>query len=149
MIDRYQGDPKLILTEYGADLVFKGGQPVMDAGLENAVMISLFTRRGWAGNIFFDDTEEQIGSDYLDKFNQAITFTMINDVRIAAEKALEWMVEAGLASNIAVTVTNPRGIQIDTMILIQPPGKDLKVLLATKNGTNWIFQKVDPANLRI
>jgi hypothetical protein len=45
--DRTQGDPKITMENDGADLVFRGGQPVMDSGLENAILISLFSGAEW------------------------------------------------------------------------------------------------------
>ena len=64
MIDPYQGDPKIILTENGATLKFVGGQPVMDRGLENFALISLLTKTGWAGNFFIRAEADKIGSDF-------------------------------------------------------------------------------------
>lgn len=149
MSDRYQGDPKLILDENGADLVFKGGQPEMDRGLENAALISLHTREGWAGNIFFRKPEEQIGSNYEDTLDDPITLSAFNNVRNASIAALQWMIDSNVASAIESKVSNPTGKRIDTVILIKPPSQDPLILLETKNGINWISQKLDPANLRV
>jgi len=149
MTDRYQGDPKLTLDENGADLTFKGGQPVMDQGIENAAMISLFTEPNWCGNIFFQDPNEKIGSQYLEKARQPITLASLNDTRSAAENALSWMTRSGIASKIAAVVNNPRTNWLQSVILIQPPGRDLDILLVKKNGSNWISQKLDPAYLKV
>lgn len=149
MTDRYQGDPKLTLDENGADLVFKGGQPVMDQGLENAALISLHTREGWAGNLFFRKPAEQIGSKFEDTLEEPITLSAFNNVRNAAESALQWMIDTRLASTVVARVSNPTGQRIDTAVLIEPPSRDPLVLLLTKNGLNWIAQKIDPAYLRI
>ena len=43
MFDRFQGDPRLVLTEEGSEIIWKGGQPVLDQGVENVVLIDLFT----------------------------------------------------------------------------------------------------------
>lgn len=149
MADRYQGDPKLTLDENGADLVFKGGQPVMDRGLENAALISLHTREGWAGNVFFRSPAEQIGSQYENRLQDPITLKAFNNVRNAATKALQWMIDEKAASSIDVSVSNPTGKKVQTAVLIKPPSRDPLVLLLTKNGLNWIAQTVDPAYLRI
>lgn len=143
-----QGDPRLFLDEEGSRLVFRGGQPVMDRGIENAVLISLFTKRGWCGNVFFRDPNQQVGSDFQAATAQPITLSALNDIRDAAEKALQWMVGSGIASNITATVTNPRSNWLDIAILVQPPGQDINILLLQKHGLNWIFQKIDPAYLR-
>ena len=141
----YQGDPALVLTENGSKLVFKGGQPVMDQGLENLVLISLFTRPGWIGNTLFQDPAQQIGSDFLDAANQSITVDSLNDIAQAAKRALD----NPIFGNVIVTVSNPRSQRINVTIRIEPPGQDSMDLLLEKNGLNWIFQKLNPANERI
>ena len=77
MTDIYQGDPRLFLDSDGSFLKFTGGQPVMDRGLENIVLISLFTRPGWPGNVLFQDENQKIGSDFLDIANQSITLRLL------------------------------------------------------------------------
>lgn len=149
MADRYQGDPKLTLDENGADLVFKGGQPVMDRGLENAALISLHTREGWAGNLFLRKPEEKIGSKYESALDAPITLSAFNNVRNAAKNALQWMIDVKVASQIEARVSNPTGKKIQTAVLIKPPSQDPLILLLTKNGLNWIAQKIDPAYLRV
>lgn len=149
MTDRYEGDPKLILDENGADLIWEGGQPVMDRGLENAALISLFTDEGWAGNVFWSDPNQKIGGQYETQARQPITLASLNDTRSAAENALAWMKRSGVASNVAAVVSNPQATRLQTVVLIEPPGRDVEVLLTKKNGENWIAQKLDPANLRI
>jgi phage gp46-like protein len=151
MADRYQGDPKLILDENGADLVFtaNGGQPEMDRGLENAALISLHTRPGWAGNILFRKPSEQIGSDFEQANRDPITLTSFNNIRNAAQAALQWMVDTGVAASVEARVSNPTGRRVQTAVLIKPPSRDPLVLLETRNGLNWISQKIDPANLRV
>lgn len=149
MSDRYQGDPKMILDEQGSDLVFRGGQPVMDRGLENAALISLQTRPGWAGNILFRKPSEKIGSKYELSLEQPITITSLNTVRNAAKEALQWLLDQKIASKIEVAVSNPTGQRTKTIAIISPLSRDLLILLLTKNGMNWIAQKLDPANLRV
>lgn len=149
MTDRYQGDPKLTLDENGADLTFKGGQPEMDRGLENAALISLHTRRGWCGNVLFRKPEQRIGSDYEESLKLPITLTSFNTVRNAALAALAWFVDVKIASEIDAAVRNPTGRRVETLCGIKPLSQDPIVLLSVKNGLNWIAQKLDPAHLRI
>jgi phage gp46-like protein len=149
MADRYQGDPKLTLDESGANLTFKGGQPVMDRGLENAALISLHTREGWAGNVFARRPAREIGSKYEESLKAPITLSAFNNVRNAAKLALQWMIDGNVASKVDAAVSNPTGKRIQTAVVIQPPSRDPLVLLLTKNGLNWISQKLDPAHLRL
>lgn len=144
----FDGDPRLWLDENGSNIIFRGGQPIMDAGLENAVLISLFTRKGWAGNALFPIESQKIGSDYELAHEQPIQLQTLNDVRNAAEAALAWMLPV-MARTIDITVTNPSSIRIQTNIVITPPGASLIEIQLTKFGNNWIAQTLDPASGRL
>ena len=149
MTDRYQGDPKLTLDENGADLTFKGGQPEMDRGIENAALISLHTRKGWAGNVLMRRPEQKIGSNFEEAQNLPITLTSFNTIRNAANAALQWMIDVKIALSVDSAVRNPTGKKIETAVLIKPLSQDPLILLTVKNGLNWIAQKIDPAYLRV
>ena len=144
MTDIFSGDPRLFLSENGSRFIFKGGQPVMDRGLESLALISLFTKRGWVGNVLFSDIDQQIGSDFEEAAKQPITLSMLNDVAQAAERALD----NPAFGNVIVTVENPNSNRLNVTILIQPPGQDSMVLILSRNGDNWIAQKLDPAEGR-
>lgn len=146
MQDRYQGDPKMILTANGSNLVSRGGQPVMDQGLENAIFISLFTALGWYGNFLFKKPAEKIGSRYEESNAQSITVSSLNENRMAAEAALKWMAEAKIFKTVNVRVTNPTANAKKIFILVSPP---VTVMEISKNGVNWQMQYLDPAHLRI
>jgi len=146
MTDIFQGDPRIFIDEDGAYLAFVGGQPVMDRGIENYVLISLFTRPSWAGNIFL---KEQIGSDYLDSLNNAITRTMLINVENAAERALKPMIDNGLVAAIDIDVRNPRSMEIVTTITIIQPSQETSKIQLIINGIKWHFQAVDPAHRRV
>ena len=145
--NRFQGDPAVKITENGARMKFIGGQPVMDQGLENAVQISLFTKKGWWGNFLLGENEK-IGSNF-ESIRVVVDIQTINDYRDDAVLALKWMTDVGLASKIDVTVTNPYINQIWTKIIITPPGQDAMELLFIKNGLNWILQAQNPAHERM
>lgn len=121
----------------------------MDRGLENAALISLHTREGWAGNLFFRKPEQKIGSKYESTLQAPITLSAFNNVRNAAKAALQWMIDVKIASQIEAQVSNPTGKKTETVIGIKPPSQDPLILLLTKNGLNWIAQKLDPAHLRV
>ena len=134
-----------MLTENGSKIVYKGGQPVMDQGVENLALISLFTRRGWAGNVLFKDPAQKIGSDFVDAGLEPITLGSLNNVRDAAIKALDHP----LFGTVDVMVSNPTSYQTKADIILKPPGEDIKTLTLVKNGLNWIVQVTDPASRRI
>jgi len=148
---QYDGDPKIIITESGADIEFRGGQPVMDRGLENAAIISLFTESGWVGNAFLKGRGESIGSDF-EKVSKdvAVTASSFEAKAQAARQALAWMVSVGLAGKIETSWQNPTGNALVLVPVIFPPGNGKATsLLLTKNGPNWMTQKKDPAYNRI
>lgn len=147
-MNRFSGDPAIKITEDGASMTFKGGQPEMDGGLENAVLISLLTKTGWWGNDLLKQNSQKIGSDY-DKKRTIVELQTILDYQDAAKRALQWMKTVGLAENINITVTNPYNNQIKTKIIIIPPGQEAGELLLFKNTTNWINQTINPANERL
>ena len=145
MTDIYSGDPKIVLSENGSRFVFKGGQPVMDQGLENLALISLFTTPGWPGNILFPDINQQVSSDFLNIANQPITVSMLNDLAQSAKRALT----NPAFGDVNVLIENPNSYRINIIITISPPGQDIQTLILTKNGDNWISQSTNPANRRI
>lgn len=147
IFDRFQGDPAVKITENGATMTFRGGQPVMDQGLENAVQISLFTLPGWWGNDLFDNESEKIGSTFQ-VVRTIVDLDTINDYTDAARVALSWMKANRLVSEINILVTNPYLNQIRTAIALSPPGQDVQEFLFTQSGLSWIAQSLNPAHER-
>jgi phage gp46-like protein len=143
MTEIFQGDPRLFLIENGSKLIFKAGQPIMDKGLENFVLISLFTRLGWFGNSIVRE-RYQIGSEFEEALNAPITIDSFGRIQIAAEKALNH----SSIGKIIVNVNNPINFRLDVRIRIEPPGQPAEDFLLTKDGLNWFFQKTEPANLK-
>lgn len=138
----FEGDPRLILSASGSRLQFVGGQPLMDKGVENLALISLFTSPGWAGNLLI---KEDIGSDFENAAKQPITLSALNDIRDAAERALK----TAAFGDVTVEVTNPTSDRLDVFIIIDPPAENPQQLQLTRNGQNWIFQTIDPAYKKV
>lgn len=138
----YQGDPRLIIGPDGSRLQFIGGQPLMDRGLENAALISLFTSPGWCGNAFM---KSPIGSDFETECNKPITLSQLSRIREAAERALD----NPMFGTVVVTVTNPTGLRLVVSVRIHPPGSNPIELSVSKNGGNWVSQGHDPAYRKI
>jgi phage gp46-like protein len=147
--DRFQGDPRLVIDDDGSTISVKGGQPVMDQGLENVPLIDLFTAPDWWGNALFQNTTQQIGSDFEEVAREAATLQGLNNTEAAAKRATQHMVDEGLASDVQVSARNPSGGRVEIGLLIQPPGRDLLALLATKHGSNWTAQLANPASERL
>jgi len=140
----FQGDPLIRIENAGATLVFKGGQPVMDSGLENQVFISLFTREGWAGNFLLEEAN-RIGSGFEIAAKKAITLTSLAELEKVAENA----VAAPVFGNVQATAINPTSSRIDLIVRVEPPGGTPAEILLTKNGQNWLNQASDPAHKRV
>jgi len=128
-------DPRLILSPDGSRLQFINGQVLIDDGLENQALISLFTGRGWCGNKFLP---VKIGSDFEDECNKPITRQQINRIRIAAERALACQA----FGRVTVTVTNPVGHRVNVTALVEQTGQRLTL---TRIGQSWQFQAESPA----
>ena len=148
--NRLAGDPAVKITEDGAKMKFINGQPVMDQGLENAVLISLFTKKGYWGNALITEESKKIGSD-VEKtaLEPIVSIQSINNMTDAIDKALGWMVDTKLSQEIEITVTNPSSNNLRASIKITPPGRDSQTLLFLKNGLNWIGQALNPASGRL
>ena len=144
-MDIFQGDPYLTLGPNGSRLHYTGGQPLMDQGIENLILISLFTRQGWAGNTFFPDTNQRIGSDFVEAANQPITITSLTDVEQAAVRALD----SPVFGRVTATAVNPVSDRLVVTIRVEPPGQDSRTIILTRNGLNWQAQAANPANARV
>jgi phage gp46-like protein len=103
-----------------ADLVRDGGNLGVDEGLETAVFISLFTRRralpddvlpeplGGRGGYWADkypDVEgDLIGSRLWLLGRSKASQAVMNQAKVYAEEALQWLIDDGVATSITVTV---------------------------------------------
>lgn len=131
------------MTPNGATLIFKGGDPVRDQGVENQALIALFTEKGWPGNHLLP-AESQIGSDFEKLARGAITLSGLELLENTAEAALK----ADIFGTVKATASNPESWRTDIEILITPPGGDETTILLTSNGQNWISQADSPAHER-
>lgn len=148
--NRFAGDPAVTITPDGAKMKFINGQPVVDQGLENAVLISLFTRRGYWGNSLISEESKKIGSDVeVTALEPIVSIQSVNNMTDAIDRALKWMTDTKLSQDNDITVTNPSSNNLRATIKITPPGRDSQTLLFLKNGLNWIGQALNPAHTRM
>lgn len=140
MTSIYQGDPLISVSGSGMDLTFLGGQPKLDNGLTNSVILSLFPEP-WFMNAVIEEDVQHIGSDFISFLNDnPITVSNLNKARSIGLKALQWMIDENIASGVDVRLRNPEGKTIQALILVKPPGKTAIAILATKYGLNWKIQ---------
>lgn len=148
--NRFQGDIAVKITADGAKMLFIGGEPVRDQGLENAVTISLYTKKGWWGNVLLSEDSKKIGSDVeITALKPIVDLQSINNMNDAIDKALQWMTDVKLAQSYDINVVNPKVDELKAQIIIYPPGRDSLTLLFLKNGINWISQATNPASERM
>ena len=146
---QYEGEPRLIMTPDGVTIEFKGGQPVMDTGLENAALISLFTDKGWWGNAVLSP-EEQIGkSDFEKVASGTISISMLTRTANEAKLALKWMVSLKIVQAVDAIAWNRDGLGIDVVIVITGLDGSKDALKVSKYGANWLSQVIDPAQARL
>lgn len=139
----------MILTEEGGDLVFNGGQPVMDKGLENASMISTHSNRGWWGNILMRKASQKMNSQLEEVGKRAVTVENLNDIRSAILASHQWFLDDGVAEEVDCVITNPKSSRVDYALMIKPPIGDPLIVVGKRYGQNWIAQKLDPASRRV
>ena len=135
---RTQGDIKLFILPGGVEVQYVGGQPIMDSGLENAVLIYLFTERGWALNKI-RPINEQIGSDFLAECRKPITISQIRRIEIAAESALKsFGAVGGAIRDLSAKMVS--GNQIFLSFVVDPPGSNPTEIELSGFGANWRMQ---------
>ena len=139
MTDIFQGDPAIKITPNGATLIYTGGQPELDAGLENQALISLFTAKDWPGN-FLLPPEAQIGSDFEKLARGPITLSKLALIEKSAESALK----APIFGTITAVASNPESWITAVNIRIEPPGGVAFEINLVSNGQNWINQAEKP-----
>jgi len=128
MTNRIEGDPKLYFTDNGAELRYEGGQPVMEQGLENQALISLFTRQGWCGNAFLPP-ENRVGSDYEATCAGSITRSKLADIEDAAVRAMQ----SKAFQQVDATAHNPKADHLRVEITAKGGG----VLSLSREGGLW------------
>lgn len=143
-----QGDPAVKITPNGARMQFISGQPIMDQGFENAVQISLFTRKGWHGNAFLKKPSQKIGSDYELRCQEPINVDSINNIEDAAKNALQWLDDNRITKAVEIIVTNPKADMIKTAIKFQPNVNDITEMKFLSHAQNWEYQTTNPAHER-
>lgn len=130
------GDPTIFTHGNSSDLEIIGGQPTMDAGIYNAVHISLFAYSDWWGNSIAAPAEKMI-SRLGELQRRTITPATRADAEEYAKQALAWMITEGMAKKIDVQATLPSVGEIAlTVKVTQPDGQ------TSKYRVNWQATKI-------
>ena len=149
MTDQFDGDIAYILTPDGGQIIYSGGQPLMDpGGLENAGSISLFTNLGWWANALNEnEPNKQIGSDFEERVRpKAITTAYLRDIEDAALGALQWMINQKIAQTIEARAIWPEMNQVNLELLITKPEGDTVTL---RYELNWEAGVLFPVTAKV
>lgn len=136
---RTQGDVKIFMLPGGIEIIYDAGQPIMDSGLQNYILILLFTEPGWPMNKLLP-LSEQIGSDYLAECRKPITITQIRKIEISATDALKPVSDNNIGIIKDLSVKMRSGNQIFLSFVIDPPGADPIQIELSGYGNNWKIQ---------
>ena len=123
--------------EATADMVIINGLPQLTAGLDNAVYLSLFMPDYWGNSITDDKYISEVPKILAE---QALSNQTRLDIIDAANEALAWMIEKGIASEIEITATIPEtGVLYLAVKLSQP---ELDDPLDFTYALNWDTQNI-------
>lgn len=106
--------------------------------LERAVHISLFTwrraaagdpvddvnRHGWWGDSFPSVVGDRIGSKLWLLQRRTITSQTIRDAQRYCEEALQWLLDDGHLTGVAVTIARPSPTRLNAHIVLSRPDGD-------------------------
>jgi phage gp46-like protein len=113
-------DAALSIIDDCIQMSLTDGDLTTDAGLETAVLISLFSdqrvieeelppgitfKRGWWGDLFPDIEGDQIGSKIWSLDRDKNTLKTVVQLENKIKDSLQWMLDDGVASEITVEVT--------------------------------------------
>ena len=112
--------------------------PDARSALERAVIISLLTwrraepsdpvddanRQGWWGDSYPDHASDRTGSRLWLLRRRSLTQQTIRDAQRYAEDALRWLVEDGIVTTVAVTVTRAGVDTLRAVVELQRPDGD-------------------------
>lgn len=148
MSNRFDGDLKLFLDEDGAYCRWVNGQPIMDRGLENSVLIALLTKNDdYWGNYLETDEHEKLGSLFTDIIGQPITLDTFNTARTNAEKDLQFLTKMKIANAVNMKIQSPTYNSIEAVIRIISPQSETELVLSNM-GDVWKYQLIDPAYVK-
>jgi hypothetical protein len=113
------------------ELKYISGQPIVDQGVYNAAIISLFTDAGWDGNVFLPPPS-RIGSDFVKLCKGTITLAKLADIENSAVRALTSKLFPRVEAE--ARAPTPDGLSVNIKI---SPGGSLNV---NREGALWIAQ---------
>ncbi len=132
-------DLRLAFDGLETDLVLEDDDVARDEGLETAILISLFTDRwvdqaqlpqgetdprGWWADLLNDDPSDEIGSRLWTLARAKPTGETLESAREFATEALQWLLDDGIASAVAVTTEYPERGRMSIGVNVTRPSGD-------------------------
>ena len=117
-------DVRLYHTLDDGEIDVEDGSPLLDEGLETAAYLSMFGGFGWWGNSSEQQPERRYNCE-TEKLLEGLPATSGNINRIveAANRDLAWMLSAGVASAVRVSVTIPALNRVRIAVSIEADGE--------------------------
>lgn len=155
---RLSWDSGLMEGDFSFDFVAQDLDP--DAGLETAVLVSLFTdrrakeddvlpdsnnldRRGWWGDLGSPKVEgDQIGSRLWLLGREKTLESVLTKAKKYAEESLNWMIEDGVVKSIEVEVERQGPIGLDRLALLVRVFRPDGTVLPFKYEIQWVEQEL-------
>lgn len=145
-------DIGLFLINNCFDISIKDDKIESDDGLETAVAISVFTdrrvteddqpflektKRGWWGDLFPDEPNDQIGSRLWLLEREKTTIANLKRAEEFVKQGLDWMIDDGVAQaiNTLASYSDTKQLIIDTEI-VKPDGESIRF------DINWDAQEL-------
>lgn len=100
----------LLTIDGDADIQIQRGDIVTTGGLSNSMYISLFTPDFWGNSIV--PTQERLDSTIPALMHRELTNQTRIDIEKSARRALQWMIDLGIASSLIISavITNPQTV---------------------------------------
>lgn len=153
------GDIALILTDDNlGDLLLTDCDIDTDAGLQTAVLISLFTdrrvsadeelpagetsRRGWWGDTNPAVPNDRIGSRLWLLYREKQLSEVVERANEYAREAVQWLIDDKVATRVEVLAESTKFQQLDIQITIYRPNRDE---VKFKYNYNWQAQAANIA----
>lgn len=133
----YQGDIKLFPTANGNQVVFQKGQPIMEQGLGNAVLLSWMLGDNWTNAV--SPALGQYNSEVWSILNR-YTHNRGDELRLvdAFTDSLGWMIRENLLTEVNVTVTPVSLYSLSVKLeLVQPNDNVINI----EYSISWDRQK--------
>ncbi|EGV05838.1 phage protein GP46 [Haemophilus pittmaniae HK 85] len=125
-------DLSIVWQDGEGDVVSLDSAFLIDDGLTNAIVISLFSdarvdnQRGWWGNDFGQNQSGQVemGSRLWTLARSKQLTDVLDDAQAYAETALQWLIDDGHALAIDVTASNPeQAVLLLSVVVTLPNGQ--------------------------